>query len=981
MLKIRNSDNLVVAATHGRGMYTTSAFEFLKAEKILPDDGQMNDHFGRSVSMSGVYAIIGSANDVGTVENCGAAYIFTRLGINEWQQSQKLIPLQPGEGDNFGCSVSIHGDYAVIGAMYDDEKGNDAGAAYIFQNQSGNWIQKQKLLASDGGGNHRFGGLVSIFGDYAVIGAPGSFGNEPKCGAAYIFKKDGENWVEIKKIIAFDGHENDAFGFVTINGNHIAVGAPNHAFLNLPKSGAVYMYELIEGEWQPREMLHHDEALEGDDFGGSVSIYDEKLIVGASGENTGVVESGAAYIYEKDGDFWQEVKKMSPGNPLEYQAFGSSVSIFGEYAVVGVEGDWDHGLGSGSAYIYQNRDNDWFRQNKIVPEDGEANDHFGSSVQIYNDIVLIGAEWDDDNGGNAGSVYAFTNFTNVNNQGILYVNINNLKIPASGGIYNIVVDNNGTGLMDWVSSVDEDWITIIEGTSGTNSGTIKLSVDQNNYCERRNELIVLAPSALNSPQLISIVQETGPGLNEVKIIANDPDASDYFGYSVDVDGNYAIVGANKDDEFGSDAGAAYIFERDGCCSWIQKAKLRKSSASDNDHLGQSVAISGNVAIVGTGTRSKVFVYEKPIGGWQDMFETATLYPSDGAPNQYFGHSIDIHGEFVIVGAPLSKKIFIYQRPEGGWHSSSESFSYYSPSSGYNSFGASVAIYKNYAVVGSLRDGAVNPPGRVYVFKYIWDWVLQAKLIPNDSQINDTFGSSVDINANRIIVGAENTEAAYIFVRENDIWSQEQKLTGGTAFGFALGPECVSIDGNYALVGARQSSDSSNIRTGSVFSFIRNDIGWSFSKQIFSNEHEQIAEFGGAVSISSPYTIVSADHSTLNGVWYTGAAYIYCTKGDIVTSVSEHQEEETLPISYDLKQNYPNPFNPVTTIVFDLPKPTNVTLKIYTVLGEEVSTLVSEELKAGTHKYIWNPVSLASGIYLYRIESKEFTLTKKMLLLK
>ena len=981
MLKTRGSDNLVVAATHGRGMYTASAFEFLKAEKILPNDGQMNDHFGRSVSMSGVYAIIGSANDFGTVENCGAAYIFTRLGINEWQQSQKLVPLQPGEGDNFGCSVSIHGDYAVVGAMYDEEKGSDAGAAYIFQNQSGNWVQKQKLLASDGDVFHRFGAFVSIFGDYVDIGAPGSDGNETRSGAVYIFKKDGENWVENKKIIAFDGKQDDAFCVVNINGTHIAVGAPNHGFALLPRSGAVYMFELIAGEWQAREMLRHEEALEGDMFGWSVSIFDEKLIVGAFAENTGVVESGAAYIYEKDGDFWQEVKKLSPGNPLEHQYFGRSVSIFDEYAVVGVEGDWVHGLGSGSAYIYQNRDNDWFRQNKIVPQDGEANDIFGSSVQIYNDIVLIGAEWDDDNGDYAGSVYAFTNFTNVNNQGILYVNTNNLTIPASGGIYTIVVDNNGTGLMDWVSSVDQNWITIIEGTSGTNSGTIKLSIDQNDYCERKNELIVLAPSALNSPQLISVVQETGPGPNEVKIIANDPDASDYFGYSVDVDGNYAIVGANRDDEFGSDAGAAYIFERDGCCSWIQKAKLRKSGASATDHLGESVAISGNVAIVGTSTRSKVFVYEKPIGGWQDMTETAVLAPADGAPNQYFGHSIDISGENVIVGAPLSKKIFIYQRPEGGWHSMSESFSYYSPSSGYNSFGKSVAIYKNYAVVGSLKDGAVNPPGRVYVFKYIWDWVLQAELIPNDSQINDHFGSSVDIDANRIIVGAENTEAAYIFVRENDMWIEEQKLTGGTAFGFALGYECVSIDGDYALVGAKQSSDSSNIRTGSAISFVRKDGGWSFSKQIFSTEHEQIAEFGGAVSTSGAHTIISADHSTLNNVWYAGAAYIYCTKGDIVTSVSTPNQDQTLPVSYDLKQNYPNPFNPATTIVFDLPKPTNVTLKIYTILGEEVTTLVSEELKSGTHKYSWNPVSLASGVYLYRIESKEFTLTKKMVHLK
>jgi hypothetical protein len=98
-------------------------------------------------------------------------------------------------------------------------------------------------------------------------------------------------------------------------------------------------------------------------------------------------------------------------------------------------------------------------------------------------------------------------------------------------------------------------------------------------------------------------------------------------------------------------------------------------------------------------------------------------------------------------------------------------------------------------------------------------------------------------------------------------------------------------------------------------------------------------------------------------------------------ISGVEDVQSLPMKFFLKQNYPNPFNPVTAIVFDLPIPTDITLKIYTILGEEVTTLVSEELKAGTHKYTWNPVSLASGIYLYRIESKEFTVTKKLVYLK
>jgi hypothetical protein len=442
-----------------------------------------------------------------------------------------------------------------------------------------------------------------------------------------------------------------------------------------------------------------------------------------------------------------------------------------------------------------------------------------------------------------------------------------------------------------------------------------------------------------------------------------------------VDGEYAIVGAPQDSEFGQYTGAAYIFERDGCCSWIQKAKLQLSNPEDYDRFGWSVAISGDVALVSKrGVGLAAYIFEKPVEGWQDMNETAKLIYSVGAFT--FGVSVDISGQFAIIGIPDDRSISIYEKYAGGWEDMSAT--YYYQLSFPGALGESVAIEGNYAVAGNTND--ISHAGAAYVFKYDWNWGHQARITPSDG-LQDWFGQSVDIDGDRIIVGSHGNAAAYIYVRENETWVEEQKLTpppGGSHF--ASGIECVSIDGQYALVGAYTNFDSL-YNGGSAFSFIRDDMGWSFSKQIYSSDLNEEDRFGASVSISGPYTIIGAYHKENSLGSEAGAAYIYCTEGDIVTSVSEHQEEQTLPISYDLKQNYPNPFNPVTTIVFDLPRPTNVTLKIYTILGEEVSTLVSQELTAGTHKYTWNPVSLASGIYLYRIESKEYTLTKKMVYLK
>jgi hypothetical protein len=91
--------------------------------------------------------------------------------------------------------------------------------------------------------------------------------------------------------------------------------------------------------------------------------------------------------------------------------------------------------------------------------------------------------------------------------------------------------------------------------------------------------------------------------------------------------------------------------------------------------------------------------------------------------------------------------------------------------------------------------------------------------------------------------------------------------------------------------------------------------------------------------------------------------------------------ENIPREFKLCQNYPNPFNPSTTIEFDLPKKAEVTLKVFNILGEEVATLVSDRLSAGSYSYEWNASKIASGLYLYRIEAEKYVETRKMILLK
>ena len=141
---------------------------WIEQTKLIALDGVAHDVFGWSVSLNGDYALIGSPWDYGNLPHSGSAYVFKRDGSN-WIQEDKLTALDGFIGDDFGCSVYLDGDYAIIGAPRDDDNGENSGSAYIFKNNGTSWIEEQKLTASDGAESDLFGYYVSISGNYAII--------------------------------------------------------------------------------------------------------------------------------------------------------------------------------------------------------------------------------------------------------------------------------------------------------------------------------------------------------------------------------------------------------------------------------------------------------------------------------------------------------------------------------------------------------------------------------------------------------------------------------------------------------------------------------------------------------------------------------------------------------------------------------------------------------------------------------------------
>jgi hypothetical protein len=348
----------------------TETTVWVEQAKLLASDGDSHDNFGTSVSINGDYAIIGAYLDEENGENSGSAYVFKRNNTS-WEEEAKLTA---SSGPQFGISSSIDGDYAIVGTW-----GNNG--AYIFKRDGTNWMQQTKLTGLDG----NFGRSVSIDGNYTIVG---SHGEDNYTGAAYIFKRDGTNWTQQARLTASDGTEIDVFGIsVSVDGDYAIIGAY--------KAGTAYIFKRDGTNWTQQAKLTGIE----NSFGLCVSIDGDRALVGEDIGNDG---KGAAYIFKRIGTNWIEDAKLVASDAEKSSLFGGSVSIDGEYVIVGADCDGS----TGAAYTFKYNGTNWIEEAKLLASDGE-DDVFGTSVSIDGENAIIGAYYDNDNGKESGSAYIF----------------------------------------------------------------------------------------------------------------------------------------------------------------------------------------------------------------------------------------------------------------------------------------------------------------------------------------------------------------------------------------------------------------------------------------------------------------------------------------------------------------------------------------------------------------------------------------------
>ena len=383
-----------------------------EAQKLIASDGAAGDQFGRSVSVSGDTAVVGAyAKD----SSRGAAYVFTRTG-DTWSYQAKLIAEDGVANDLFGFSVSVSGDTAIISAHSDDDNGNSSGSAYVFTRSGSVWSQQAKLIAGDAAANDLFGVSVSVSGDTAVIGASLNDDNGNASGSAYVFTRSGGVWSQQAKLLAADGAANDQFGrSVSVSGDTAVVGAyldDNTTIIT--DSGSAYVFTRSGGVWSQQAKLLADDPAKTDWFGISVSVSGDTVVVGANNDDDPVHgdDSGSAFVFTRSGGVWSPQAKLVAADGAAGDQFGRSVSVSGDTAVVGAYGD-DGAIGGstniGSAYVFNRVGSLWQEQAKLNASDRSAGDSFGISVSVSGNTTFVGANNDDASAtiSNSGSAYVF----------------------------------------------------------------------------------------------------------------------------------------------------------------------------------------------------------------------------------------------------------------------------------------------------------------------------------------------------------------------------------------------------------------------------------------------------------------------------------------------------------------------------------------------------------------------------------------------
>lgn len=696
------------------------------------------------------------------------------------------------------------------------------------------------------------GDIIDISNDYAVIA------NEYS-SQVYIFKKSNNSWKKIQDIYSPDDRNN--FGSsVAISENYLVIGAKDE-YENGPGSGAIYIYKKNHEEWCLIEKKNGENNF--DNFGKSVDIFNNFLIVGVPGfENQGVDATGMVAVFRLENNNWNLFQELIPSN-INSREFGNIVALSSSFLLVGGDQSYpNHRNGLISSFKWTGAN--WFENEEIsLPLFGIA------LLELNSESFIVST-------GNFGYSKVFE-FMDIEEEWREKHQLNGLSGNSStsgASITENYIAYSVGGTVFLREKIGENWIEVdqfevvdeLESTGGivfvTNENLIFIyrhfegSLSEGNF-NINTEIAIFNITENNEERLVLEQTLTSVGSNEFN----------YFGNSVSIDSNLLAIGASGYDIH---RGRVYTFERTKDNKWSPLHSFTPSEIKSFDQFGNVVALSNNllaISALGTdslGYKGKVYIYTLNGGKWNFLEVVQPNQLNDGS---YFGASIAINENYLIIGAPSVPP-------------------------------------KN--VDTSLIDYKFNnsqDPGAVYVYENRNNsFHFLQKIEELDGQDNDAFGYSVAVSGNDFLVGipGNNNNMGSATCYHIDVskpipvsivteFNPLSNLDTGEQFGWS-----VDIKDNEIAVGAPQTENST--QNGKVYIYSKNGDNWLNHQILIADESENTNQFGWSVSIDDQIVAISSKSEILEAKT-NGVVYIF-EKDD-----STWNQKNVLAISDSTTNNY------------------------------------------------------------------------------
>jgi len=638
-----------------------------------PDPGQ-NDTFGWSVAIDGARVVVGVPEGDSGQLDAGCAYAYDLSSATPSVPVYQFDNPNSG-GENFGVSVAVSGARVVVGAAPDDA-GGDSCRAYVFNLTSATPETPQVVLADESPTtNDHFGLVVDISGATVVVAAPQEDTGAQNAGTCYVYNvASGTPAVPIVTIHNPAPALNDTFGSsMAVDGARLMVGS-HLDDQGGTDTGRAYVFDLASGTPSvPAHTIDNPTPVNNDFFGCSVAISGTRLAAGAHGDNTGASDAGSAYVFElTSGTPTAPVFSLNTPSPSSDEEFGTSVAISGTMVVVGCHHDDKGASNAGSVYVHDFTSNT--PQLPVLTIDNPApvlNDYFGASVAASGNLIIVAAYQDDGGATNAGTVYVYNRtsatpatpvFTIPNPTPQAQDQFGN-AIAVSGSILVVGAFKNDAGALDagsaYVYNLASPTPTVpimtLDNPEPNADDWFGYSVGIS------GSLVAIGAygddaGAINSGSVYIYNTASGTPTLPVAILRNPgPGTDDWFGYSVGISGNNVLVGSPMDESGEPDSGSAYVFDLG--TPGIPLATLNNPAPEPEDYFGISVAISGTRLVVGASEvdlgasdTGSAYVYE--LTSSTPEVSVDILDNLDKAQGDWFGYSTAIDGTNIVVGAPL-----------------------------------------------------------------------------------------------------------------------------------------------------------------------------------------------------------------------------------------------------------------------------------------------------------------------------------------